>query len=97
MSNDLGGLANSATPKALGHQADNLREAIEKSIGMRERDQHDALIDFGDGKITKETLKALSDESRVLFVKDLLRIFQTARNELLVELLGEQSPTERTR
>lgn len=58
-----------------------LEAAIRKSIGMRERDQHDAMIDFGKSKITAEKLKALSDESRELFVEDLLRIFDMYKTE----------------
>jgi hypothetical protein len=59
---------------SLPNPDDALEAAIRKSIGMRERDQHDAMVDFGAKKITAEQLKALSDESRELFVRMLLNI-----------------------
>lgn len=62
-----------------------VEEQIRKSIGMRERDQHDAMLDFGVYKITAEKLKSISDESRELFVKDLLRILTASNREARAE------------
>jgi len=72
-----------------------VEKQIRTSIGMRERDQHDAMIDFGDKKITAEQLKALSDESRELFVEDLLRIADHHTQAVLDLLTSKLPPTPR--
>src|SRR3990167_8878757 len=62
---------------------EELEKQIRKSIGMRERDRHDALIDFVGSKILKGKLKELSDKSRELFVEDLLLILASAQRSAL--------------
>ena|SRR3990167_5960927 len=64
---------------------EELEKQIRKSIGMRERDQHDALIDFVGSKILKGKLKELSDKSRELFVEDLLLILASAQRSAKLE------------
>jgi hypothetical protein len=56
-----------------GQAEAELEADIRKSVGMREKDQSDALLQFGKDN-NADRLKAISDESRELFVKDLIRI-----------------------
>jgi hypothetical protein len=64
-----GGLANSATPKALGHQADNLREKLEQIMLL-------AKIGYDSGSNwqydTIQTLEALSQDREQQLLVELL-------------------------
>jgi hypothetical protein len=76
MSKDLGGSANSATPKAQGHQADNLREAIKKLMESF----------AGDAVAASKTARGFAYGSQI---DDAVALFQAREQQLLTEIMGE--------